>query len=78
LVLHVTPGDSAQVSEGGFVKRVSRQVVAAYQDLKHRVARTLGWEADDRRVHVSFRLPHEEAQAIFRTTRTGMQAILIL
>lgn len=78
LVLHVVPGDSTQAPEGTWMKRVSKQVVEAFQELKHRISVALGWEPEDRRVHVFFRLPHAEAQAIFRATRNGTQAILIL
>lgn len=77
-VLHVIPGDSTQVAEGAWMKRISKQVVEAFHDLRHSIARALGWEPEDRRIHISFRLPHDQAQAIFRATRVGAQAILIL
>jgi hypothetical protein len=78
LVLHVIPGDSAQVAGDTWMKRVSKQAVEAFHDLRHSIARALGWEPEDRRIHISFRLPHDQAQAIFRATRIGAQAILIL
>lgn len=77
-VLHVVPGDSAQATEGAWTTRVSKQVVEAFHDLRHSIARALGWEPEDRRIHISFRLPHDQAQAIFRAARIGAQAILIL
>jgi hypothetical protein len=77
LILHVVPGDST-VSEGTWMKRVSKQAVEAFQKLKHRIGVALGWEAEDRRIHAFFRLPHAQAQAIFRAARIGTQAILIL
>ncbi|GEM_PF-4171945 len=78
LVLHVTPGDSAQVAKVTWMKRVSKQVIEAFHDTRHSIARALGWEPEDRRIHISFRLPHDQAQAIFRAARVGAQAILIL
>jgi len=77
-VLHVVPGDSTQLSEGGFVKRVLKRAAEMVQDIRHGVGRALGWEAEDRRIHIFLRIPHEQAQALFRTTRIGMQAILLL
>lgn len=78
LILHVIPGDSTQAPEGTLMKRISRQVVEAFQELKHRIATALEWEPEDRRIHIFFRLPHAQAQAIFRAARVGTQAILIL
>lgn len=78
LILHIIPGDSTQVVEGGFMKRVSKQVVTAFQAMKHRIAIALGWEMEDRRIHISFRLPHDQAQSVFRTVHLGVQAVLIL
>lgn len=78
LILHVIPGDSTQAAEGTWMKRVSKQVVEAFHDLRHSIARALRWEPEDRRIHISFHLPHDQAQAIFRAARVGTQAILIL
>lgn len=78
LVLHVIPGDSTQVAGDTWMKRVSKQAVEVFHDLRHRIARAIGWEPEDRRIHITFRLPHDQAQAIFRAARIGAQAILIL
>lgn len=78
LVLHVTPGDSAQVDHGVWRKRISQQVVKAFWAVRHWAAVVLRLEAEDRRVRISLRLPHEQAQVIFRTARVGLRAILLL
>lgn len=77
LVLHVVPGDSAQV-EGTWMNRVSKQALRAFQAVRHQIAVALGWEAEDRRIRIVFRLPFDQAQVVFRSARVGLQAILIL